>query len=180
MYSLKHWQQFFIPDKTCAMSVSNSSKNELFYEFIGFKVTLKVNLTWDVKTSEKFITLIKHGFLWCVIFVNYEWVFEVSLKCLWLDWVLLVKGDPLCGWARMSEFFFITWSPNCVSRKRDKINMTTCFIKDTLLPIALKQYDLGPKTTNIADAIFIFIINCISPPKQDYCIIEIQFYKEMI
>ena len=46
--------EFFRPDKTRAASVLNGFKNEPFSEFLG-EVILKINLVWDVKSSEKFI-----------------------------------------------------------------------------------------------------------------------------
>ena len=44
----------FRPNKTRAASVLNGFKNEPFSEFLG-EVILKINLVWDVKSSEKFI-----------------------------------------------------------------------------------------------------------------------------
>ena len=62
MYSLKHEQQCFRPDKTRAASVLNGFKNEPLYEFLG-EVILKINLIWEVKTSEKFIKNIERVFI---------------------------------------------------------------------------------------------------------------------
>ena len=50
MYSLKHEH----PIKHVLLVFLNGFKNEPFYEFIG-EVILKINLIWDVKSSEKFI-----------------------------------------------------------------------------------------------------------------------------
>ena len=46
--------EFFKPDKTGAASFLNGFRNLKSYEFID-KVILKINLVWDIKTSEKFI-----------------------------------------------------------------------------------------------------------------------------
>ena len=49
----------------CAASVLNGFKNEPFYELIG-EVILKINLIWDLKTSDKFIKKSER------VFITYE------------------------------------------------------------------------------------------------------------
>ena len=80
--SLKHEQQCFIrPDKARAASVLNGFKNEPFYEFIG-EVILKINLIWEVKTSEKFIKNSER------VFITYRVIYQTWIYFVLTSWII--------------------------------------------------------------------------------------------